>query len=273
MKSDNYVVIQGWMCNELGLKGNELLVFALVYGFSRDGASKFSGGRQYIANTFNISLPTVDKALQNLVNRGYLVRFVSNDYINPDTYYVDVEVVKNLYVGGKETLLGGGKETLLNKHTDKNIKEKHINNSKELLQHQPGFLKHDKPQKQSLYSKCVALINAKTEDEKERQLLTDWLKMLLEKYRDRDKQLYVNVFKGKLNTLDSYNRRDWAEVIEYNLQRGYEAFYPVKHFRNDDIKSKPWEAGVQSISQTEEEKREMEEWQEEMRRQGVRVDF
>ena len=37
MKSDNYIVIQGWMVNELNLKGNDLLVFALIYGFTRDG--------------------------------------------------------------------------------------------------------------------------------------------------------------------------------------------------------------------------------------------
>ena len=33
ISSDNYVVVQGWMCNELDLKGNDLLVFALIYGF------------------------------------------------------------------------------------------------------------------------------------------------------------------------------------------------------------------------------------------------
>ena len=272
MKSDNYVVIQGWMCNELDLKGTELLVFALVYGFSRDGASKFVGGRQYIAETFNISLPTVDKALRSLIHRGYLIKVASNDFINTDTYFVDMGVVKKLYVGGKESLLGGGKETLLNKHTNKNIQNKNKNNSKELLQPQQGFLKHNKPEKQSLYSKCVALINDKTEDEKEREMLTLWLRMLLEKYRDRDKVLYVNIFKGKLNTLNKFDRKDWQEIIEYNLQKGYEAFYPIKDYYNDN-KNKPWEDGVTSISYTKDEKEEMEKWQDEMRKQGVRVDF
>ena len=69
MQSDNFVVIQGWMCNELTLKGNDLLVYALIYGFSQDGESKFSGSRKYIAETFNISLPTVDKALKNLIDK------------------------------------------------------------------------------------------------------------------------------------------------------------------------------------------------------------
>ena len=35
IKNENYVLIQGWMINELKLKGNELLIYALIYGFSQ----------------------------------------------------------------------------------------------------------------------------------------------------------------------------------------------------------------------------------------------
>lgn len=117
MESENFVVIKGWMCNELNLKGNELLVFALIYGFSQDGKSKFCGGRRYIAKTFNISLPTVDSALQGLLDKAYIIRISSNDYINTDNYYYNAEVVKKLYCSGKETLPEGGKETLLNNNS------------------------------------------------------------------------------------------------------------------------------------------------------------
>ena len=80
MKSNNFVVIQGWMCNELDLKGNELLVFALIHGFSQDGESLFRGSREYIADTFNISKPTVDKTLSSLVSKDYLIKIESNDF-------------------------------------------------------------------------------------------------------------------------------------------------------------------------------------------------
>ena len=33
--NDNYIVIQSWMVSELGLKGNQLIIYALVYGFSQ----------------------------------------------------------------------------------------------------------------------------------------------------------------------------------------------------------------------------------------------
>lgn len=160
----------------------------------------------------------------------------------------------------------------LNTKKQNTKKQNKKDNSKELLlQENPTtFLGSAKKEpKQSLYSKCVSLINDKTEDLQERKLLIEWLDMLLEKYRDKNKTLYQNVFKGKLNTLDKHDRSQWKEIIEYTIQRGYEAFYPI---RTQSIE-KPWEEGVTSIKQTKEEKAEMEKWQNEMRKKGVRVDF
>ena len=36
VKNENYLVIQGWMITELKLKGNELLIYAIIYGFSQN---------------------------------------------------------------------------------------------------------------------------------------------------------------------------------------------------------------------------------------------
>ena len=102
MKSDNYVVIQGWMCNELNLKGNELLVFALIYGFCQDGTTHFTGSRSYIADTFNITLPTVDKALDSLKDKLLIEVYKGKD--NHCTYKVSLQGdIKKLYKGCKET--------------------------------------------------------------------------------------------------------------------------------------------------------------------------
>ena len=51
--SNNYVQIQGFMVSNLKLKGNSLLVYALIYGFSQDGQSKFYGSRKYISEEIN----------------------------------------------------------------------------------------------------------------------------------------------------------------------------------------------------------------------------
>ena len=77
----------------------------MIHGFSQDGVSKFVGGRKYIAETFNISLPTVDKALQGLLDKQYIVKEEVSDFVNPNQYWVNTGVVKKLYEGSKETLL------------------------------------------------------------------------------------------------------------------------------------------------------------------------
>ena len=96
MKSDNFVVIFGWMTNELNLKGNDLLVYALIYGISQDGKSKFSAGRNYIADTFNISLPTVDKALQTLIDRNLIVKESCKNQSETDRYYANISSKETL---------------------------------------------------------------------------------------------------------------------------------------------------------------------------------
>ena len=269
MESNNYIVIQGWMCNDLDLKGNELLIFALIHGFSQDGVSKFRGGRKYIADTFNITLPTVDKALKGLVDKGYLNKEGFDDFVNPNVYWVNFEVVKKLYGGSKETLLGGSKETLLNNNSNKNINNKKIL-SKDNIEFEFG---KTKPKKENLYSKCVALIDNKTDDDAVRKLLIEWLNMLLEKYKARERVLYVNVFKGKLNMLDKFDKEDWAEIIEYNLQRGYEGFYPVNNRNQSDVRNQPWNDGVVSRRYTEEELEENEKLTKKRIAEGKRVIF
>lgn len=49
IKNTNFINIQGFMCNQLKLTDNKLLVYALIYGFSQDGESWFTGSLEYIA--------------------------------------------------------------------------------------------------------------------------------------------------------------------------------------------------------------------------------
>ena len=44
----NYITILDFMVSCLGLKGNELIIFALIYGFSQDNVSDFHGSLTYI---------------------------------------------------------------------------------------------------------------------------------------------------------------------------------------------------------------------------------
>lgn len=70
IKNENHIVIHGWMRNELGLKGNELVVYALIYGFSQDGESSFHGKLQFVQDWTGVSKKTAITILQNLEERG-----------------------------------------------------------------------------------------------------------------------------------------------------------------------------------------------------------
>jgi len=48
MNNKDYIVIQGWMINELKLSGNDLLTYSLIYGFSKDGQSEYTGSIKYL---------------------------------------------------------------------------------------------------------------------------------------------------------------------------------------------------------------------------------
>ena len=54
VKNENFLVIQGWMITELGLKDKELLLYALIYGFTQEENEWFSGSLEYIAQWLQV---------------------------------------------------------------------------------------------------------------------------------------------------------------------------------------------------------------------------
>ena len=80
IKNENFIVIQGFMINELVLKGNELIIYAIIYGFSQDGENKYTGSLNYLANWTNSTKQGVLKSLKSLVDKGYIIK--EEKYIN-----------------------------------------------------------------------------------------------------------------------------------------------------------------------------------------------
>ena len=72
VKSENYIVIQGWMISELNLKANDLLVYAIIYGFSQTEGQFFNGSLQYLADWTNSTRQGVIKNLKNLLEMGLI---------------------------------------------------------------------------------------------------------------------------------------------------------------------------------------------------------
>lgn len=78
MTNKNYINIQGWMINELELKGNELILYALIYGFTQDGRSMFRGSISYIMKALRMSNKGVINILSKLIKKGLIKKKISN---------------------------------------------------------------------------------------------------------------------------------------------------------------------------------------------------
>lgn len=131
MEKEYYINIQWWMVQNLKLTGNELLTYAIVYGFSQDGESKFLGGSKFVSYALGVSRPTAIKALDSLTKKGLIIK--SQDKINDvafNRYKVSLQAIKNLYIPYKESLQGGYKESLQGGYKESlhSNKYKEINN-------------------------------------------------------------------------------------------------------------------------------------------------
>lgn len=71
---NSYYTVQAWMVNDLGLRDKELAVYAIIYGFSQDGNSVYSGSARYLAEWIGCSRPTVMKVLKSLTEKDLLIK-------------------------------------------------------------------------------------------------------------------------------------------------------------------------------------------------------
>ena len=243
MNNSNFITIQGWMVNELNLKGNELLVYAIIYGFCQDEESKFQGNRRYLAEWCNASLPSVDLALKKLIEKQLVIKEILEiNNVKFNTYKINFEILEN-FTGSKETLQGvvkklyrGSKETLYNNNIynnnikkEKDKKEKNVDEliderivDEELKQTIYDFIKMRKIIKRPMTTRAVSDLLKKLNrlsdniDEQklilEKSILNCWQdiyqlkddeKIKIEKEKKKDKDTFTYVFTGK-ETDDEY---------------------------------------------------------------------
>lgn len=72
MKDSNYIVVMGWMMTALGLNGNALLAYALIYSHSQDGEGAYWGSLSHTADRLNISRRAAVDVLNRLVECGHI---------------------------------------------------------------------------------------------------------------------------------------------------------------------------------------------------------
>lgn len=108
MKNTDYIVIQGWMINELELKGTKLMVYALIYSYSRDGEGKFYGTIRHLEDATGNSRRSVMDALNSLVDEDLLIK--ESETINGVTfnrYKANLKAIDFIFTPRAEIAQGG----------------------------------------------------------------------------------------------------------------------------------------------------------------------
>lgn len=134
MRNENYYTVQGWMRTELGLTGNELLCYAIIYGFCQDEESKFVGTTKYLSDWIGCTRETTTKILKNLTDKNLIVK-TQREKTNVFAYSVNYDLLKNLTTSVKNVHTPCEKtsqspcEEISHSLIDNNIINNNINNN------------------------------------------------------------------------------------------------------------------------------------------------
>lgn len=98
-----YITIMEEM-RDLGLKGNELIVYAFINGYSQEGNGCYFGGLKRLMEVCGIaSKHTAIAILRNLIGRGLIERTVT---MENKVAIVSYKIVHKMHQGGAENALG-----------------------------------------------------------------------------------------------------------------------------------------------------------------------
>lgn len=115
MKNENYITIQGFMVNDLKLKGNELLIYAIIYGFTQLDNQEFNGSLQYLADWCNSTKQGIIKCLKSLIDKDLIERKEATfNNIKFVSYSTKFNGIKQSLTGYSTEFNGGIKQSLPN---------------------------------------------------------------------------------------------------------------------------------------------------------------
>lgn len=258
VKDNNFVTIQGWMRTKLNLKGNALLIYALIYGFSQDGESTFKGSRKYIAEWCGCSLDTVDRTLSSLVAKGIIAKYPHTDANG--TRLVDYAAILTAI----HTAPAATKPTVTTPTATAPAQDPWANaeNTDTTQSQQPTAEPEPTPQpkKPRKTNSFDDIIDSYTSDPETKDLLGAWL----QNRKAKRAAMTDRAIQGNIEKLDQCAQASHMSVNDYLNEvicRGWSAFYPIENYRRNGYQQqKPQQQQHQpSWDITPEERRQQEE--------------
>ena len=216
MQSNNFIVIQGWMRTELNLKGNDLIVYAIIYGFSQTQNQKFTGSLQYIADWCGATKQGVLKNLKNLLDKHLIEK--TEHHINGVNSVEYHTTQLNTPLNSVEHPI---KLSLIN-NIDNKTENKILSKDKNTF----DFGKTKQP-KQTLYSKCVNHIYSFSTNLEVQKYLLQFLSAISEMQKLRGEKQFIGIL-NKLKEITE-SSKEQVQVIQYSIEHGYATFYDCRN--------------------------------------------
>lgn len=256
VKDGKFITVASFMIKELNLKGNDLLVYAIIYGFSQtDGMKGFSGSLQYLADWTNSTKRGIIKNLESLIQRGYIAKEVM--VINGIKYCtyttVDLEqlsnehssiVVNSIHGGSEHSSMGvvnkvhEGSELSSHNNIEYNI-DNNIEDNTKPVEATPQTPLVEKNQNQE--------VDGKSSKSKKESIFEDFAKdnlQLLQALKDFEESRSKNRSKMTerakrllLTELQKFNPNDWVAILNQSVLNGWKSVYPLKNESQKQVAS------------------------------------
>lgn len=203
IRDDNYITIQGFMRTQLGLCGNELNAYAVVYGFSQTTDTEFTGGLQYIADWCGCSYRTAVTIMQALVDKGLIVK---TDIVKNGVKFCSYRAVCKNFIGCEKISHGGSEKISHNNIVNNNIQKETSKESCDLV---GEYIKSDS------VKEAIKLWLDYKKERKDKKYTETGFRMLL----------------GKLKKeVEGYGDQYVIDEIKNSIEKGYMGIYPSNEY-------------------------------------------
>ena len=206
------------MRTKLNLKGNELLVYALIYGFSQDGKSWFTGSANYIVEWVGITRQNVMAILKRLVEKELIIK---QDKVVNGVKLVDYKVNTEMYENNTpcNKTLHPCNETLHQSINDTYIKEtvsKDTEKKAEVIEIENAIVRY-------------------TGNEDVRKMLREFV----EYRRSKRSKMSIKAFTMLLNKLRGFTEEEQIDAIETSIVSNWDGVFPKhKYNKQESVQEK-----------------------------------
>jgi len=227
---ESFVTIQGWMITHLKLKGNPLIIYAIIYGFCQTLGQFFTGSVRYLAEWTNSTKRGVYKNLKELVDKGLIIKIEENingvkfckyticeDYL-PSRMSQNSPVMKKVHQGGEQSS-GGGEQSSPN-NIDNNIENNIVTKKENLIK--------EKRRKSNIdIDDLISVIENYTENEELKKKLIKHLGTR----KIKKAAMTLDAIEESLEKLDMFANNDEEKIlmVQNAIISGWTGFYPISY--------------------------------------------